>query len=123
VAVFAALALALTAVGVYGLVSWTVSERQREIGIRLALGALPRDVLRHFAGQGLRLALAGVLLGLPATVALGRALAGLLFGVRPADPVTLLAVALLVPAVGLTAAWRPARRAAAVDPARSLRTD
>jgi putative ABC transport system permease protein len=123
VALFAALALALTAVGVYGLVSWTVSERQREIGIRLALGALPRDILRHFAGQGLQLALLGVLLGLPATLALGRALARLLFGVGPADPATLLAVALLVPAMGLVAAWMPARRAAAVDPARSLRTD
>ena len=123
VGLFAAFALALTAVGIYGVVAWTVSERYREIGIRLALGARPRDVLGRFAAQGLGLALLGLLLGLPGALLVGRALASLLFGVGPADPVTLLSVAVLVPAVGLAAAIGPARRAAAVDPAVSLRED
>jgi len=123
VGLFAALALLLASVGIYGVVSWTVNERRREIGIRLALGASPRAVLRQFTARALRLTLLGLLLGLPAALGAGRALAGLLFGVEPADPATLLAVAALVALVGLAAAFGPARRAAAVDPVVSLREE
>lgn len=123
VGLFAALALALTAVGIYGVVSWTVSERYREIGVRLAFGAPPRAVVRQFTARALRLTSFGLLLGLPAALVGGRALAGLLYGVGPADPATMLGVAALVLAVGLGAAVVPARRAASVDPLASLREE
>jgi predicted permease len=121
--VFAALALALVVVGVHGVVSLVVGERTREIGIRLALGARSRDVVRQVARYALRLVLAGLAVGLTCSVLIGRGLAGLLFGVGSADPGTLGAVCAVIVGVGLLAAWTPARRAAAVDPAVTLRSE
>jgi ABC-type antimicrobial peptide transport system permease subunit len=120
---FAALALALAAVGIYGVMAYTVSHRRRELGLRLALGARPGDVLRLVVGEALGLTAAGALAGVAAAAAGGRLLAGLLYGVRPADPVTMLAVVTVVLGVGLAACVAPGRRAAHTDPARTLRED
>ena len=120
---FSALALVLAVVGLYGILSYTVSMRRREIGIRLALGACARDVLAMVVGQGLVLGVVGVLLGLTIAVAMGQSLAGLLYAVTPLDGLTLGGVAVLVLTVILAAALAPARRAAATDPMRTLRQD
>jgi ABC-type antimicrobial peptide transport system permease subunit len=120
---FAALALLLAAVGIYGILSYTVQHRRREFGVRLALGARPADVLRPVVGEALGLAAAGAALGAAAAVAGGRFLAGLLYGVRPADPITIAAVVALVMTVTLAAAALPGRRAARTDPGRTLRDD
>jgi len=118
---FAALALTLAAVGIYGVVSYTVGQRTREIGVRLALGARPADVLRTVLGGGLRLTLSGVALGgLAAGLAAG-ALGKLLYGVHPLDPVTFAVVILILVGVALLAMAAPARRAARVDPMVALR--
>jgi putative ABC transport system permease protein len=121
IAVFAAATLLMAAVGLYGLLAGRVAERVREIGIRQALGATRADVLRLVFGEGLRLAAIGGALGLGAALGLARFLEGLLFGVRPADPATFVAVPLLLLAVSLAACWIPARRALALDPATALR--
>jgi ABC-type antimicrobial peptide transport system permease subunit len=118
---FALLALALAAIGIYGILSYTVSQRGQEIGVRMALGARPRDVLSLVVREGVGLALAGVALGVAAAAASGRLLAGLLYGVRPADPLTLGGVVLVVLAVALAACAAPGRRAALTDPVRTLR--
>jgi putative ABC transport system permease protein len=123
VAAFAALALALVLVGLEGVVARFVAERRRDIGVRLALGASARDLQRHVLGHGLRLSLLGLALGLPAAIASGRALRGLLVGVAPADPATLVLVAALVASLTLLAAWRPARKATSVDPVSALRAE
>jgi predicted permease len=119
--IFAAVALLVAAVGVYGVVSYAVSQRVHEFGIRIALGATPRDVLRLVLGQGLRLALMGVIVGVLGALALTRLLSGMLFEIRPSDPLTLAAVAVLLSVVALLACYIPARRAMRVDPMVALR--
>lgn len=123
VAGFAALALALGAVGVYGVMAHLVVQRTREIGIRMALGALPGEILRLVLSQGAWIAGAGISAGLVGALALTRLLAGLLFGVGPADPVTFVATAVALGAVALVASLLPALRAIRTDPTTALRSD
>lgn len=118
---FAGLALALAVVGIYGVMSYSVSQRTHEIGIRMAVGADRRDVLRVVMGQGARLAGLGVAIGVLSALALTRLMAGLLFGVTPTDPATFVVVVLLMVAVVLLACFIPARRATKVDPMVALR--
>jgi putative ABC transport system permease protein len=119
--VFAGLGLILASVGIYGVVSYSVSHRTHEIGVRMAMGAGRGDVLRLVVWQGLGLAAIGTGIGLAASLAVTRLLRTLLFGVKPADPLTLAAVSLLLPAVALLASYIPARRATKVDPMVALR--
>jgi ABC-type antimicrobial peptide transport system permease subunit len=116
----AALALALTAFGTYGVLAYTVQLKRREIGIRMALGAGGRQVRRLMLVQGLRPVAAGVLLGLASSIALSRLVAAFLWGVSPTDPVTLGAVALILLGVALAATWLPAREAARLAPLEAL---
>ncbi len=120
-AIFAGVALALAAVGIYGVMSYSVAQRSREIGIRMALGARVADVLRLVATQGMRLAAGGVVIGIGATLALGKSLESLLFGVEPNDAATLGLVAALLAIVAMAACFIPARRAARVEPVIALR--
>jgi putative ABC transport system permease protein len=120
---FAGLALLLTAIGLYGVMSYSVVQRAQEIGIRVALGARTGDVLMMVLRQGLKLTALGLLIGLAAAYTLTRYMQSLLFGVKPADPLTFAAIALLLIAVALLACWVPARRATKVDPLKALRTE
>ncbi|MGE5144830.1 MAG: ABC transporter permease [Acidobacteriota bacterium] len=122
-AAFALAAAALAAVGIYGVMSYAVSRRTREIGVRMALGASPAEVRRLVIGQGARVALAGGLAGLGAALVLTRWMAGVLYGVRPSDPPTYVAVAAALVGVALVASWLPARRAARLDPVAALRAE
>jgi predicted permease len=120
---FAMLALVLAAVGIYGVMAFMVGQRTREIGIRIALGANPRSVVGLVLGQALTLAAAGVVAGAAAAVLVTRLLSGLLFEVRATDPLTYATIAMLLGTTAAIAAWRPARRAASVDPISALRAD
>ena len=120
-AVFAGVALALAVIGLYGVLAYAVAQRQREIGVRMALGAQRRDVLGLVVGHGMRLTGIGVILGLAGALALTRVLKSLLFEIKPFDPVTFLTVTALLAGVALLACWIPARRAARVDPIEALR--
>jgi ABC-type antimicrobial peptide transport system permease subunit len=117
----AAVALLLGAVGIYGVISYVVSQRTREIGVRVALGARAGDVSGLVLRHGLALAATGAVIGLVAAAALTRLMSSLLFGVRPVDPVTFAGVAVLLVAIALLACWLPARRAMRIDPIEALR--
>jgi putative ABC transport system permease protein len=121
VGAFAALGLILACVGIYGVVSYSVSQRTHEIGIPMALGAERGDLLKVAVGQGLRSVLIGTGIGVPASLAVTRFLQAMLFGVKPTDPVTFVAVALVLLVVAWLACYIPARRATKVDPMVALR--
>lgn len=121
--IFGTLSLFLAALGIYGVLSQTVSARSREIGLRVALGAQDGNTIRLFVGQGLRLTLLGVVLGLTASLGLTRFVSSLLYGVAPNDPLTMAGTSGILLGVALLAAWLPTRRALRVDPAVALRAD
>ena len=118
---FALLALALAAVGIYGVLSYNVSQRHREIGVRMALGAEQRDILRLVVRQGLLLTMVGVALGIAGALAVTRLLTSLLFGIKPTDPIAYTGVSLLLVLVAFVACWVPARRATRQDTMVALR--
>jgi ABC-type antimicrobial peptide transport system permease subunit len=122
-AAFAGLALLLAAIGTYGVLSYMVSERRREIGIRVALGAARSQVLTQFMKQGLQVTALGVTIGLAGALALNRLIASLLFGVQPTDTVTIAFVIATIMAVAAVASWLPAWRASRVDPNIVLRDE
>ncbi|MGD0435753.1 MAG: ABC transporter permease [Bryobacteraceae bacterium] len=118
---FGLLGMLLASIGIYGVMAYMVAQRTNEIGIRMALGAQPGDVLRLVVGQGMRLVLAGIALGLACSFALSRLMRSLLFDVSPTDPVTFLTVSAILAAVALVAGWLPAIRASRIDPVLALR--
>jgi predicted permease len=122
-AAFAGIALLLAAIGIYGVISFTVAQRSRELGIRIALGASTGRVLRQVLGEGLALTGSGVVIGLIAAFGLTRLISTMLFGVAAVDPVTFGGVAVMLVAIAVLASWLPARRAAAVDPVIAMRAE
>ncbi len=114
--VFSALALALSAIGIYGLISYLAGQRAHEIGIRMALGASSKDALRMVLGEGMRITLVGVAIGLAAALGLTRLITKMIYGVGATDPITFAGVAILLTSVALLACYIPARRAMRVDP-------
>ena len=118
---FALIALLLATIGIYGVISWSVTERTHELGIRLALGAKAGDVFKLVIGYGMRLVLIGVAIGLMASLVVTRLMKSLLFGVSASDPTTFAFIALLLVVTALLACWIPARRATKVDPMIALR--
>ena len=118
---FGLLASLLAAVGIYGVLSCAVTERTREMGIRLAYGAQPGDLIRLVVGQGMRLTLIGLVLGVGAALALTRVVQGVLFGVSATDPLTFLLIPPILGCVALVACWLPARRATRMNPLAALR--
>jgi ABC-type antimicrobial peptide transport system permease subunit len=122
-AIAGAMALTLGAIGIYGVIAYGVSRRQREIGIRLALGAHRREITQMFVRSGLVLAVIGVPIGLGASAAVTRLLSSLLFGIGPLDPATYLAVTLVLVTAVTAASYLPARRATAVNPIDVLKVD
>jgi putative ABC transport system permease protein len=123
IAGFAALALFLAGCGLYGVMSYSVAQRRREIGIRMALGAQPADVRSMVVGQALQMGVTGVAIGVFGALGAARLLGGLLFNVSPSDPPTFTAVCAMLLAVVLVAAYFPARRATRVDPIAALRAE
>ncbi len=121
--IFGALALTLAAIGLYSVVSYVVTQRTHEMGVRIALGAQVGDVIRLIVGDGVRVIIAGVAIGTLASLVAGRWIAPLLFNVSPKDPVVLTAVAVVLVGVAVSASWIPALRAARVDPSSALRSD
>jgi ABC-type antimicrobial peptide transport system permease subunit len=121
--IFALLAVGLALVGIYGVTSYAVAQRRRELGIRLALGAGPKDVMRLLLGESLMRVVIGVVLGLAIALVASRALVSMLYGVQRWDPLTFAGTALLLGVVALLATWLPARKAARVDPVVALRTE
>jgi putative ABC transport system permease protein len=122
-AIFAGAALVLAAVGIYGVIAYSVTQRTQEIGIRMALGAQQRDVLRMVVAHALKLAAVGVVAGVAGALALTRLMAGLLFSTTPYDPTTFLSVAALLTAIAALASYVPGRRATRVDPVIALRSE
>jgi putative ABC transport system permease protein len=120
---FASVALLLAAIGLYGVLSFAVAQREREIGVRMALGAQRRDVLTLIVSRGMRLVLAGLALGLVISLALTRAMRSLLYEVTPTDPLTIVIAAGVLLGAALLACWLPARKAAGTDPAVALRAE
>jgi ABC-type antimicrobial peptide transport system permease subunit len=121
--VVSALALILGAVGLYGVLSYVVAQRTREIGVRMALGATARTVQRMVVSQGTRVVLLGIVIGLAGALASTRALDSLLFGVATIDPAVFFAMAVMLLLVGMLASYLPARRASLVDPNEALRSE
>jgi putative ABC transport system permease protein len=121
--VFAGIAVLLAVIGIYGVISYSVTQRTHEIGVRMALGAQQRDVIGRVLRHGLLLAALGIAIGSAASLGLTRAMATLLHDVSPTDPLTFIGVALVLVGVAVLGSWLPARRAAAVDPAVALRSD
>jgi ABC-type antimicrobial peptide transport system permease subunit len=121
--VFAGLALLLSAVGIYGVTAYSVSQRTAEIGVRMALGATPQNILRLITGEASRLLLVGWLIGLVGAFAAGRLVTALLFGVKPHDALTLAMVSVVLATVAIAACLVPGRRAASVEPITALRRD
>ena len=120
---FAALALVLAAVGLYGVLTYVVSRQTRDIGVRIALGASSGDVMRMVLGRGLRLAAGGIAIGAVVGLALARMIAGVLYGVSPTDPITFSLLPLLLLAITAAACYVPARSAMRVDPIIALRSE